>query len=1053
MSVENVYKNLDEKSQLSLNGKKPQEIINRLDKVYDMILTSKNKNKWDDAYLFCRRWNLCVDWLKRQRIDKDLAQKYYSSKRQMDVKRLFTEIKLKIESDLEKRQRKLQNKNTPNLRKSISQANDEEDIESLLPDVPTEEPEPKNKNEITCTELYNIMHNTESREKGVLIIDLRHADDFAAAKMAFQDYMINIPGSKIWPKRTANDYQMTLMDNDAAIKLFERRADMDLIVLVDETCLSNKAYSSITLFKNFLEEHDKVTNYNRVAILQGGFDKWMKTYPKLVVRPEVKKPDVINVDQQNDIKKEIENNFGFECPPSPNQNTNTSSPTLSTKTPGIKSVSFAPTPPQVMSNNDMSTYKDVQAIPPFIPVPNQTKNNTLKMYNISLLSNNRTSDQQMLPFNTHSQQGIVSSVISPSVLLSDISNYSEIPSPHPVSAPPSVTNHGYYPTLNGAPRMRTAKVVIEKLTPAKPTVDRSNKPIPGRKLSNDNTQIVKLEGDIQDTRSIIAQFERTMSRGNLDDWSKEQYDICKKKEEELCTELEKLKNQGPSAPKNGKLYPDLTTNLSVLALNNKPRSTRLVKPDIKNDDKENIQQPQVKIERIKIDPPASTLMPRPPPQQQMQSPTTPQVQRMEIDEPPETYREPLRSESTTPSNSGLKRSYSSPNLQKALQNKEEGRKFIPEIDRSSKPQVPENNVRVPVLSSKHREDRMEPVYGNNHPGITGLKNLGNSCYMNSIIQCLSNTCHLANYFNHNQYSNDLTKKNDKNASGYVAEEVAQVIKALWRGQYKSISPRDLKVVVGQYKFQFESYDQQDSHEFLMFLLEWMHNDLKQKNKVSYNRELTVAEKEWEKSWEGQSSIISNLFYGQLRSTIECTTCMQTSTTYETFNSLTMSLPTTNKCTLDDCVKKFVSGQKVSGWKCPNCKAPRDGVKKFDIAKLPHTIIIHLNRFGDSGGWLEKKNTAVDFPLMQFDLKPYVVADSDDNSPSSQYNLYAMSNHYGTMDGGHYTAYCKSVTQRKWYKYDDHTVSEVPPNQVKSQSTSAYLLFYSLVSAERTIPNS
>jgi len=80
-----------------------------------------------------------------------------------------------------------------------------------------------------------------------------------------------------------------------------------------------------------------------------------------------------------------------------------------------------------------------------------------------------------------------------------------------------------------------------------------------------------------------------------------------------------------------------------------------------------------------------------------------------------------------------------------------------------------------------------------HPGITGLKNLGNSCYMNSIIQCLSNTTNLAKYFTDDSYADDLNTNYDNFTQGQVVEEVAQVIKALWRGQYKSISPHDLKV--------------------------------------------------------------------------------------------------------------------------------------------------------------------------------------------------------------------------------------------------------------------
>lgn len=119
--------------------------------------------------------------------------------------------------------------------------------------------------------------------------------------------------------------------------------------------------------------------------------------------------------------------------------------------------------------------------------------------------------------------------------------------------------------------------------------------------------------------------------------------------------------------------------------------------------------------------------------------------------------------------------------------------------------------------------------------------------------------------------------------------------------------------------------------------------------------------------------------------------------------------------LQDCIQRFVTGQKVVGWKCPKCQAPREATKKFDFIKLAPIIVIHLNRFAESGGWLEKRNTTVDFPLKEFNLKPYLITDHDapmNNARFCTYNLYAMSNHYGTMEGGHYTAFCKNSVQNK-----------------------------------------
>ncbi|XP_035723560.1 ubiquitin carboxyl-terminal hydrolase 8-like [Vespa mandarinia] len=411
------------------------------------------------------------------------------------------------------------------------------------------------------------------------------------------------------------------------------------------------------------------------------------------------------------------------------------------------------------------------------------------------------------------------------------------------------------------------------------------------------------------------------------------------------------------------------------------------------------------------------------------------------------HMEPLKTDSSI--SSGLERSHSSPNLMQMRDHK------APEVDRSSKPQISSQYQHTRFNNETNRlqrfnwgsiEEKLTPIHGNVHPGITGLKNLGNSCYMNSIIQCLSNTPKLSTYFIDNLYADDLNRNNENVSQTQVVTNVAEVIKALWTGQYKRISPHCLKVAIGQYKLQFSSYEQQDSHEFLTFLLDWMHSELRKKVKIQVK--MTTAEKEWDKAMDSQESIISELFFGQLRSTITCSSCQKDSTTYETFNSLTMSLPHTNRCTLDDCIQRFVTGQKVVGWKCPKCQAPREATKKFDFIKLAPIIVIHLNRFAESGGWLEKRNTTVDFPLKEFNLKPYLIIDHDapmNNARFCTYNLYAMSNHYGTMEGGHYTAFCKNSVQNKWYKYDDQTVTEVSPSQVKSQNNSAYLLFYTSLS--------
>ncbi|XP_077285920.1 ubiquitin specific protease 8 [Arctopsyche grandis] len=358
---------------------------------------------------------------------------------------------------------------------------------------------------------------------------------------------------------------------------------------------------------------------------------------------------------------------------------------------------------------------------------------------------------------------------------------------------------------------------------------------------------------------------------------------------------------------------------------------------------------------------------------------------------------------------------------------------IPHFDRTMKP--------APLAYHAIRErdfgDRREKT----SPGLTGLKNLGFTCYMNSIIQCLNNTVYLADYFREGKYRKHISERlrsdsKENGTQGVIAEEVAAVIQTLWSGQYRFISTRDLKNVVGKYKNMFRGVEQHDSHEFLVILMDWLHDDLQISTK-QLSENLSPADKAWLEYTKSKESLILRLFHGQIKSTVTCLMCGKKSVTYDSFSNLSLGLPAdkSNRYSLNDCLKLYLSGEEITNWDCPCCKTKRKATKKLDISKLPPVLIIHFNRFYQdySTNTCRKKQTYIDFPLENLTMP------SCQDDKSVVYSLYGVSNHYGTMEGGHYTAYCKSSYHRSWYKFDDHLVTGISPSDVKS--SAAYILFY------------
>ncbi|ONM51410.1 ubiquitin-specific protease 8 [Zea mays] len=150
--------------------------------------------------------------------------------------------------------------------------------------------------------------------------------------------------------------------------------------------------------------------------------------------------------------------------------------------------------------------------------------------------------------------------------------------------------------------------------------------------------------------------------------------------------------------------------------------------------------------------------------------------------------------------------------------------------------------------------------------------------------------------------------------------------------------------------------------------------------------------------------------------------------------------TEDSVALHGCLEAFLKEEPLGPedmWYCPRCKKHQQAMKKLDLWRLPEVLVIHLKRFSYTQFTRNKLETFVDFPTVDLDLSSYVADKSE--QPSSHYRLYAVSNHYGNMGGGHYTASIYHEEGKGWYKFDDDCVTPMSEDSIKTPA--AYVLFY------------
>ncbi|RZC42441.1 ubiquitin carboxyl-terminal hydrolase 4 [Asbolus verrucosus] len=352
-------------------------------------------------------------------------------------------------------------------------------------------------------------------------------------------------------------------------------------------------------------------------------------------------------------------------------------------------------------------------------------------------------------------------------------------------------------------------------------------------------------------------------------------------------------------------------------------------------------------------------------------------------------------------------------------------------------------------------------------GLNGLKNIGNTCFMNSVIQCLSNTRSLLEYTLKDLYVADINV-NTSSMKGALIKAFAEVIKELWSedASDRVVNTSSLKSQIQRFAPRFIGYAQQDAQEFLRYLLEGLHEDVnrvKEKPKpilTEIDEKLSDNEKStesWSRYLRMDNSRIVDYFVGQLKSTLKCTHCGHCSVTFDPFWDLSLPIPQrAGQVRLAQCLDSFTREETLDGDEkpvsvvvdavsleserfplqtCSKCKERRKCTKSFTIQKFPRILVIHLKRFSLAERFRGKLSVTVDFPLEGLDMSHYAA----DHVTPCRYNLYAISNHSGTTYSGHYTAYCRHPYTKSWHEYNDSRVSPISSKSIVSGE--AYVLFY------------
>jgi len=334
-------------------------------------------------------------------------------------------------------------------------------------------------------------------------------------------------------------------------------------------------------------------------------------------------------------------------------------------------------------------------------------------------------------------------------------------------------------------------------------------------------------------------------------------------------------------------------------------------------------------------------------------------------------------------------------------------------------------------------------------GITGLENLGNTCFLNSCMQVLNHAYELNHLLDSKSYerflkptmpdSNILLEWNDLREVMWSGNGVVGPNKFVHNvHRIAKIKNRDI----------FTGWVQNDMTEFLLFFMDCMHNSISRSANMKINGNAlngtdAMALKCYEmlqETYKKEYSEIMNMFYGIYVSEITSKDGKKVHS-MKPENYFILDLPVIDgnrmATNLYGCFELFTKSEIMEGenaWFNETTGKKEDVSKQITFWNFPDVLVLSLKRFTPDG--MNKINSLVEFPLEDLDLSKFA---RGYKKTSFKYNLFGVCNHMGGVMGGHYTAFVKNA-ENKWLHCNDTNVT-VLDDLTKIVTPMAYCLFY------------